>query len=735
MTTEALDRITSDVKPAKVLAGYGAATATQFYSNKITDYHWERFAVVYVRQSTQQQVLENRESTARQYALVDRAVALGWSRDRILVIDEDQGRSGQTAEGRLGFQRLLLEVNLDHVGLILGLEMSRLARSSKDWHHLLEVCAVFHTLLADQDGLYEPNDPNDRLLLGLKGTLSEAEMHTLRTRLLQGKLHKAKRGELFVMVPTGYTFAPSGEVILDPDEQVQAVVRLIFEKFEELGTVAGVTAYLNRHKINLGFRKYGGVDRGQLEWRRAQRATILDILHHPIYAGAYSYGRRRVDPRHKKPGQPRSGRIYAPLDAWHALKKDCHPAYISWAQYEDIQSRITDNRAHRDARGAPRKGHALLGSLLRCGRCGLRMAMNYERSFARYYCPCQNADYGRPPCQSISARVVDDLITRQVFEALEPAALELSFRATEDIQRERDRSTKQWRQRLERAEYNQHRAERQYQSVEPENRLVARELERRWEQTISETRCVQDEYDHFLRHQPAKLTAAERDQILALSKNIPEIWQETTTTPIDRKHVVRQLIEKVVLNTQGDSEVVDVTIQWAGGFVSQLQICRPVRSFEQLQGFSQMLDRIHELRNAGRSYAEIARQLNQEGYRSPRGKATYTNETVRQLLSRHKLIEARRSSRPWDKHLGKDEWSIDALANKLGIPSQTLYNWCKWGWVSTRRLSGGTRPPWVCWADAAELGRLDQPRKSRPKWPECTYPKELTTPRKSPFEK
>ncbi len=324
-------------------------TSVGLHSGKIHSAHLERWAIVYVRQSSLQQVLEHRESRDRQYALADHAVILGWPANRVLVIDEDQGRSGRSAEGRSGFQRLLAEVTMDHVGMVLGLEMSRLARSSKDWHHLIEICALFGTLLADQDGIYDACDPNDRLVLGLKGTMSEMELHVMRSRLERGKLHKAERGELFLDVPVGYLKLPSGQVEREPDEQARDVVHLIFDKFEELGTVCALFRYLVAHNIRLGIRVPQGPRRGQLEWRRPCLPTLFGILHHPIYAGAYTHGRRLGDPKSSAAGKAKKRRV--PMAEWKVLIRDRLPAYITWERYLKNQECLDQNRSIRSPEG------------------------------------------------------------------------------------------------------------------------------------------------------------------------------------------------------------------------------------------------------------------------------------------------------------------------------------------------------------------------------------------------
>ena len=367
-----------------------AAVAPAFRpSSKIRDRHRQRLAIVYIRQSSPHQVLENRESRERQYALAQLAQQLGWSADRVVIIDEDQGVSGKSAENRSGFQRLLAEVSLNHVGLVLALELSRLSRSSKDWHHLVDVCAVFNTLLGDQDGVYDAADSNDRLLLGMKGAMSEFELITLRNRLERGRDNKAARGELFLHLPIGYVKSPSGEVIQEPDEQARGVVQLVFDKFEELGTVWGVFRYLVRNQIQLGFRCLRGPKRGQLEWRRPTSIRILAILRHPIYAGAYAYGLHRPGRKNPVSGQVEGGKWFLSPDEVRVLIQDRVPAYISWEQYLANQRRISDNRSFPSVPGAARRGRALLSGLVVCGRCGQRMNVAYQPNKTKkphYWC-------------------------------------------------------------------------------------------------------------------------------------------------------------------------------------------------------------------------------------------------------------------------------------------------------------------------------------------------------------
>jgi len=720
-----------------VRADTAAEVCSRSIPAKIQPRHQDRLAVVYVRQSTPQQVLEHRESTALQYSLRRRAIEWGWPGERVLIIDEDQGQSGSSAQGRVGFQRLLAEVSLDHVGLVLGIEMSRLARSCKDWHQLLELCAVFGALLADQDGLYDPREYNDRLLLGLKGTLSEAELHILRQRMHQGRLNKAKRGELFNHAPIGYVRLPTGEMALDPDEQVQAVVRLIFGKFDELGTINAVLRYLVQHQVQLPIRPCWGPNRGQLQWHRPNRQTLRNLLHHPIYAGAYTWGRRAVDPRRKIPGRPSTGRTVVEPEQCAVFLKDHCPAYITWRQYQANRRRMTDNRARSQSRGAVREGSALLKGLLVCGHCGCRMTVRYDRSQPghaadlnrpRYTCSRRAVDYGQALCQSLAGSVLDRCVARQVLAVLKPAALELSLSAAGDIERQRATIDQQWQHRLERARYDTDRAARQYHVVEPENRLVARELERQWEQRLLDQRKLEDQYDRFRSEQPDRLTPADRQLIRTLSADIPRLWHAPQTTSTDRQTIVRHLIERVVVTVSGNSQHVDLTIHWSGGFTSQHAVVRPVARYDQLDNYKQLMARILELRAENKTADQIAEHLNREGYRPPKRRSSFNGGMIRQLLSRRQ----RTRKRPCvveSYALGDNEWWLADLARHLQMPHPTLYSWMRRGWVHARQvpLAGGRS---IIWADADELDRLRRLRRCRRSWFSKPQAARLTQPKR-----
>lgn len=705
---------------------------TTLRSDKITDEHLQRLAIVYVRQSTQHQVLEHRESTARQYALADRAAALGWPAAAVEVIDEDQGRSGSSAEGRSGFQRLLAEVSSDRVGLILGLEMSRLARSCKDWHALLELCAIYRTLLADADGLYDPSHYNDRLLLGLKGTMSEAELHILKSRLQQGMWNKAARGEVLNHAPIGYVRTIADDYAIDPDEQVQAVVRLIFEQFTRCGSLNGLLRWLVRHDVKLPVRPHFGANRGELEWRRPNRVTLLNILHHPIYAGAYRWGHREVDPRKKVPGKPGTGRTFNAYDECRVLIRDRFPAYIRWDDFEKNQYKLAENCTLGQTLSVPRHGPSVLAGLLICGRCGHRMLVGYTNATGqktlRYSCQREAIDYGADVCQSLSGVVLESFVVERLLQAVSPASLELSLAAAADIERERKQLDDHWQQRLTRSRYEVEQARRQYAAVDPEHRLVARELERRWDEALRADEQLQADYVRFARDCPTRLSPQEREQILALAEDLPALWHADSTTPEDRQTIARLLLEQVAVTVEGNTDRVDVELRWAGGFVSHHTVFRPVQKYEQLSNYDELVARIDTLRAERKTLSEIAATLNAEGFHPPKRTRQFTTA----ILSRY-LRERRVRTGPLpksvteEKHLRANEWWLADLAAELSMPIATLHRWQRVGWVSSRKVTAaGGR--WAIYADADELLRLRRLRTSHRGWPQ-PYPMELITPK------
>jgi DNA invertase Pin-like site-specific DNA recombinase len=700
-----------------------AVLASEWLGSKVGERHRARLAVVYVRQSTRRQVLDHQESTRLQYALTERAVGLGWPAGRVVVIDEDLGKSAAHAAGRAGFQRLVTEITMGHVGLVLGIEMSRLARSGTDWYRLLELCALSGALLADADGIYDPAEFNDRLLLGLKGTMSEAELHLLKQRMLAGKQAKARRGELAIPLPTGYVRRASGEAALDPDEQVQTVVRLVFAKFAELGTLHGVLRWLVDHDVGLGMRLRAGPDTGELVWRRPNRMTLQNILHSPVYAGIYAYGRRRVDPRRQVPGRPSTGRVVRAADEWLVAIPGVLPAYITVEQYHANLARLAANAARAETPGVVRAGTALLSGLARCGRCGRRMTVRYHLRDGTprpdYVCSRAMTDYGAGErCQALAGACVDALVTGQVLAALTPAALEVSLRAAQQVQAERAELERLWTQRLERAAFAADRARRCYRLAEPENRLVARQLEADWEAALAAQQRLREDYDRFSRIRPRALTPAQQQAITALAGDIPALWAAPTTTDADRKQLIRALVEQVTITVVGRSERVAVTITWAGGHTTSGHTVRPVARLDQLSTYPHLVRRVRELADAGHRAQAITRRLHAEGFRPAKGHDRIGVTAIKQLLRELGYPPTSDRARPTPlpgQTPGPGEWWLDDLAVELAMPPITLHSWLRRGWVHGRQE---TTPPrrWILRADQHELAELRERRTRPPGW-------------------
>jgi len=664
-------------------------------STKIQAQHLERLAIVYVRQSSSRQVEENIESTQLQYQLADRAVILGWPQERVDVIDDDLGISGRSIEGRVGFQRLLAEVSLEHVGIVLGIEMSRLARSCRDWHQLLELCAVFGTLLGDADGVYDPRDHNDRLLLGLKGTMSEAELHVLQGRLRAGQLNKARRGEYFSHAPIGYI--RSHETLeLEPDDQAREVVQLIFEKFQELGAMSAVMRYLTQHQLKIGVRDHRGPDKGQLQWRRPNQATLLSILHHPIYAGAYVYGRRESNPRKAVPGRPGTGRRWASADDWDVLIRDRLPAYISWEQWEKNQHVLRKNSACYGMGAA--RGTSLIAGRVVCARCGRRMSISYAaKANARFTCDMSRQQWGMKQCQALNAKPLHDLLEQQLLLAVSPASIELSLNAAHAIEADRSIVERHQQQSVERATYNSDLARRRYESVDPGNRLVAAELERRWEAMLLEQRQAEEAFHRLQRQHPAQLSSQEEDQLRRLSEDIPSLWHSETTAGVDRQAIFRALVDQIAVEVIDDTERVRVTIHWAGGFESHHEIRKSVQRFEQLESAAEIRSRIIDLKRQRTTHGAIAETLNREGFRGTSG-TRFTIPMIGGLCCRFRGEGADLRPAPGPCH----HWTLTSLAAELNIKRETLSTWRRRGWVEAERRGNH----WLFRADENELKRL-----------------------------
>jgi len=658
--------------PSSGVSSAPPTSPTPLSSHTVTAAHLARRAYVYVRQSSPRQVRENRESQALQYQLAERAVALGWPRVQVEVIDTDQGQSGADATARRGFQHLVADVSLGRAGLVLALEVSRLARNGRDWYQLLELCALFDTLLADADGLYDLRQYNDRLLLGLKGTMSEAELHLIRQRMDAGRLAKARRGELGQHLPTGYVRDAAGRAVLDPDAEVQGAIRRLFERFAALGTAEQVVRDCRQRGLLLPRHQTAGEFAGQTLWKPATAAAVLEILHNPAYAGAFAYGRRPGDPVARAQGK-RTWRPRQPAAAWQVLLRDAHPAYLTWADWEQNQARLTANAARYDAAHAPgvaRDGRAILAGLVRCGRCGCYMQVSYRARYA-YKCNGLARYYGAERCPSVPGELVDTAVRDAVFAALRPADLEVLERLLAERTAAERSADGAWQQRVERARYEGRLAERRYRAVDPEQRLVAAQLEREWNAalaTLAESEAAYAQYQmQGARDRALPWTAALRAQLAHLGETLPELWLDLTNA--QRTRMVRALVAHVVVRRSRPQRL-QVRIVWVTGHYTDRELTPPVLHFTDVDGYAALVERLRAWHADGLSDAVIAEQLRAAGARPPRGDhldAAMIGKLRRRLGLIHPLQRARRQ----DQLDGA--WTVPGLARRFGVNRNRLY--------------------------------------------------------------
>lgn len=599
--------------------------------SKIQPRHLDRLAIVYIRQSHPQQQIKHPESVATQRRLRERIEQWGWPNNRIHVLDGDLGKSGTSIVGRHDFQWLLSEVMLDHVGLVAGFQINRLAREDETICHLIKICSIFDTLLADQDGLYHPQEFNDRLVLTIKGLVGSVELHQIQQRMQQGRLERARRGEWLGATPMGYVLGSDRKLAVDPDEQVRSAIRQVFEQFERLGTVSAVLRHFHRHGLRLPVREQAVASAGRIVWRRAHRNTLRNLLRHPAYAGAFTWGRRRTDRQRAVAGRRGTGRVVLAPRECAIFLPDNHPPYITWERFERNIQRLSSHRRRGPEPSSRRELVSLLAGRVFCGRCGARMQSRYSPRL-RYQCARRALDYGEVVCAGLPGEEIERLAAEQILTALEPASLELSLSACQRIESQRAELDQSWRLRLERADYDAQRAFRQYNAVDPENRLVTRTLEQQWEAALQTVRTLQEEYNRFQASRSATLSVVERRSILALATNLPRLWNSASVAVADKRRVVQLLLEKVVAMGKGD-ERIQLELHWAGGTVTHHEVTRRVRGWKDLSHYKAVLGDIEGLRSRGLSSRDIAHRLNATGYRTCHG-GEFTAEIVRQLHSR-----------------------------------------------------------------------------------------------------
>jgi len=656
---------------------------------KITLNHLERQAIVYLRQSSAAQVEHNRESTERQYALAGKARELGWPEDRILVIDEDLGLSGSGAVARSGFARLTAEVALARVGLVLGLEVSRLARNNADWHRLIDLAGLTDTLIGDADGIYHPALFNDRLLLGLKGTMSEAELHVLRARLNGGIRNKAARGELRRGLPVGFVWGEAdGEVLLHPDEAVVTAIRTIFARFAETGSARRVWLWFRDagHKLPLQMSAHA-----EIRWVEASYHAIHQVLVNPVYAGAYVYGKTRTELALDAAGVRKKRIRHLPREEWQVLIKEHHVGYTDWQTYEANQRRIAKNTrpGPHSVGGAVREGSALLQGLASCGHCGRRLRTHYSgrNSAPGYHCAGERLVEGRGRyCLNIGGVQIDEAVSRAFIAALEPAKIAATLAAAEQLEADREATLKHWRLGVERTSYAANLAERRYRAVDPDNRLVARGLERAWEESLAALEAAKAELARREQDRPRVLSDQERNRIAALGPDLAEVWNASTTTPRDRKELIGTLVEEVIITIERDKSAAHLTLRWKGGALSEIDLVLPVKRQATVRTDE---DTIALVRRLTEHYPDtvIAGILNRQGRRTARG-LRFDGNRVASLRTHWKIP----CFVPKEDVAPGELINIKQAAAALGVVPSTIHRLLNDGIIAGEQLTPGA--PW-----------------------------------------
>ena len=683
-------------------------------STKLRSDHLARQALIYVRQSTLAQVRENWGSTARQYDLAQRARDLGWAPEQIRVIDQDQAHSGVSATGRDGFQDLVAAVGLGQAGAVLSLEVSRLARNNSDWYRLIEICALTDTLVIDEDGVYDPGQYNDRLLLGFKGTMSEAELHWLRLRLLGGKLEKAQRGQLRQRLPAGLVYDPAGQVALDPDEQVRQAIHLAFDVFDHAGSALAVVKHFAVHHLLFPTRLWGGAHDGELVWQPLRNGRVLDLLHSPAYAGAYVYGRTKTRTRLLPGEAPRIKgvqRRVARTD-WAVVIPDAYPGYITWAQYQRNQQRLDDNRTVRpdERRGPVREGAALLQGIVLCGRCGRRMSARYLADGAPcYVCAQVHSQMAGRTCQSLRGDGVDAAVAQLFLAAMHPAQLAVSLATLEQVEERGRQIERQWQLRRERAQYEVDLARRRFCAVEPENRLVARSLEREWNAKLAALEALEREYTALPPLTTSLGSAAERARILALAQDLPAVWHAPTTPHAARKQLLRFLIKDVTL-TRSDTSI-RIGVRWQTEAVSTLDIPRPALSADIRRTDAALVARVRALAPL-QTDRQIALALTQEGYHAGLGGPLTAGKVqwIRYVYQIPTGCPEGPAACPTGQR-SDGRYTAKAAAGLLNIDVSTVATWCEAGLLDAVR-GQPHGPRWIA-LSPEQVAALRKPVKRR----------------------
>jgi DNA invertase Pin-like site-specific DNA recombinase len=651
-------------------------------TSKIADRHLSKQACIYIRQSTLAQVRFNQESTDRLYNLVHKALTLGWNQEQIRVLDRDLGQSGTVAT-RMDFKTLVSDVAMGQIGAIFALEASRLARSNKDWHRLLELCAITDTLVIDTDGVYSPGEFNDGLVLGMKGTFAQAELHIIRARLHGGKLNKANRGELRFPLPVGFVY-DDDKIVIDPDQEVQGAVRTVFDLFSKQGTAYGVVRRFQEAGLRFPRRSYGGVWNGRLIWGRLTHSRVLGMLTNPSYAGVYVFGRYQSAKQVSPSGEVFTRARPMPQDAWRVMIRDHHEGYISWDQFVANRHRLATNRTNAEGLPGPaREGLCLLQGLLICGCCGRRLSVRYTGSngvYPMYECVWRRREsVGPQTCMSLPAPPLDRAISDRVLTAITPVTIELALATLTDLEQRDHEIGTQWRMRIERARYDADLAERRYESVDPSNRLIASTLEQRWNDALQRLQDLEAELANLERQTKRAVTAEQKQQIRQLTENFPQLWAASTTAPRDRKRILRLLLRDITASKGPEPKIVRLHIRWQGGATETLEVPQRPNRADVVRYPNPFVTRVRELA-ATLHDDEIVQQLNAEGCRSSTGKP-FTQSMIQWVRYKHNIP----APAPPEGTL-----SVRQVCHKYAVSHWVVYYWIKVGLVTAKRRKATT---------------------------------------------
>jgi DNA invertase Pin-like site-specific DNA recombinase/DNA-binding XRE family transcriptional regulator len=646
-------------------------------NQKVTASHLKRQAYCYVRQSTLKQVFENTESTKRQYALREHAIALGWPMVQIVTIDTDLGETAASVADRQGFQKLMTEVSMGRVGLVMGLEVSRLARNNADWARLLEICAITDTLILDEEGIYNPTDFNDRLLLNMKGTFSEVELHVLRSRLRGGILSKARRGELKTRLPTGFVYDHNDKVIIDPDKQIQQCLRLFFDIFQRTGAAFATVKAFATDDMKFPCRMHLGPDKGKVKWQRLTSGRALSILNNPRFAGAYYYGRQRT--RMNVDGSTTYFQV--PRDQWLVLIKDVHPGYITWQQYEDNLQRLRQNAVAYnviDRKTPAREGPCLLQGLAVCGKCGQRMTIRYKyqkkgRIEPAYLCQRHRIERWESSCQYIPGAKIDEAISKLLLDSVTPLTLEVALQVQKELEDRFNEADKLRKQQVQRAEYEANIARRRFMQVDPDNRLVADTLEAEWNEKLRQLQDAIDYYEDHRQKESEKLKSAQKKEVLKLAKDFPRLWKNPRTPAREKKRMIRFLIEDVTM-IRGE-ENITLHVRFKGGAKKTLTLPPPLKGWQYNATDPKIVQMVDELLT-DHNYAEIATILDNRGFKTSQDNR-FDRNVIKSITYNYKLKTRFARLRATGK------LTADEVASLLGVTAQTARKWGKEGTIKT----------------------------------------------------